>query len=367
MAHYFETDVLIVGGGPAGASAALSLATYSDLRVMLVENGAFDNVRIGEHVNGSLFDLLAYLKIPENRLHQNDLLCVHNRMAAWGNANVTSQYSIWTPHAENYQLDREHFDLLLLNEAVERGVTVLPRTKCVQVTQNENRTWEIQLNHRTKGDIAVKAGFLLDATGRQAGVSRQVGIPTSRHDGLMAVGMFYVIPDGAPLKQETFMESTEHGWWYCATLPDNRMTATLFTDADILQRLQLHKWPAFNGAIDETVHVKNILHRATPEHVPWTKNAFSQIGDSTARPRFMAVGDAAASFDPISAMGIGFAVSTGCRAATALMHHGMDNTEAVTAYQKSIETVFADYLKIKSGFYTKEQRWKESDFWKRRI
>ena len=58
-----QIDVLIVGGGPAGTSVALSLLNYSDHTVMLVEQSDLNQMRVGEHVSASIFDLVEYLKI----------------------------------------------------------------------------------------------------------------------------------------------------------------------------------------------------------------------------------------------------------------------------------------------------------------
>jgi alkyl hydroperoxide reductase subunit AhpF len=59
MQNLLETNVLIVGGGPAGTSAALSLLKYSDLKVVIVEETGLESVKIGEQVNSSIFDLLS--------------------------------------------------------------------------------------------------------------------------------------------------------------------------------------------------------------------------------------------------------------------------------------------------------------------
>ncbi len=59
MTSTFETDVLIVGGGPAGSSTALSLLKYSNLEVALIEQSTLNNLRVGEQVNASIFDLLS--------------------------------------------------------------------------------------------------------------------------------------------------------------------------------------------------------------------------------------------------------------------------------------------------------------------
>ena len=62
-ANTYQVDVLIVGGGPAGASAALSLLTYSEHTVLLVEQSNLEQTRVGEHVSASLFDFLHLIQV----------------------------------------------------------------------------------------------------------------------------------------------------------------------------------------------------------------------------------------------------------------------------------------------------------------
>lgn len=73
---------------------------------------------------------------------------------------------------------------------------------------------------------------------------------------------------------------------------------------------------------------------------------------------------AAASFAPISSMGIGFAISSACNA---IMAHYYGHDNAIADYQKNITNIFDDYLKIRSQFYSKEQRWLTAPFWQRRV
>ncbi len=366
MISHFESDVLIVGGGPAGTSAALSLLNYSNLKVAIVEQSAFDGIKVGEQINPSLFELLEYLKISRSSFSENSFIHGYSSHAAWGSSRIVSRESIFSTQEENYQLDREQFDSLLLIKASKKGATIFPRTRCIDFRQTENNGWEADLMHQSRGRILLQAKYLIDATGRHANVCRKLGIDSVKHDELMAVGTFLHLKDSVVPRQEILIETIKEGWWYCATLPNRKMTVTLFTDAGILKEKQLQKKENWERLLSITSHIKHKLKDELSYEGLWIKSAFSQITNSAVRNNFIAVGDAAASFDPISSMGIGFAISSACHATRAILDYNRGYQFAIADYQQNVYNIFENYLSVKSQFYKKEKRWQDSAFWYKR-
>ncbi|WP_025666632.1 lysine-epsilon-oxidase maturase LodB [Aquimarina megaterium] len=368
MAYQFKTDVLIVGGGPAGASTALSLLKYSDLKVTIVEQSDLDTLRVGEQVSPAIFDLLAYMNIDRTDFETNSFIYGYNHVAAWGSANLSSRYSISSTVEDSIQLDRKAFDLLLLERAGQRGASILPRTRCIDFKQTKEGDWTIELKHKTKGDILVKTNFLVDATGRQNAVSRNLGLKPLKSDELVAIGTFITFEKGKVPAQEVLLETVEEGWWYCATLPNDKIGLTLFTDAGIAKEKQLQKTHQFNQLLLNTRYIKNKIKQGVSYQSPWVRNAYSKLIDITPIKNYIAVGDAIASFDPISSMGIGFALSSACHASKTIIdfENNRDDTYRLD-YQNNINTIYKDYQQTKNQFYTTEQRWKESEFWQQRL
>ncbi|MBO0930242.1 lysine-epsilon-oxidase maturase LodB [Fibrella aquatilis] len=366
MASSLQTDVLIVGGGPAGAATALGLLTYSGLRVLIVESSDLSAVRVGEQVDPSLFDLLAYLQITREQLEEDSFIQGYNTLSAWGSSHISSRSSITSSREAAYQLDREKFDLLLLGKAAEKGAVVMPRARCMHFQQSADGHWTVQVKHQTRGELSVQARYVVDATGRQSSIARQLGIGAAVKDQLVAVGAFLQVGEGGSVRQEVMLETVEEGWWYCATLPNRQVVTTLFSDADMVKERQLQKPANWNALLARTVHVKQRVANSTAFGSPWVRGAFSKRIDTTARPHFMAVGDAAASFDPVSSLGIGFAVSSGCHAARALCQLDEGDGAAINTYQQSIDTIFDQYLSTKATYYSQEKRWLTAPFWQRR-
>lgn len=362
-----QVDVLIVGGGPAGASAALSLVTYSELEVALVEQSDFSRMRVGEHVSPSMFDLLDYLKIEKADFGESNFLPVYGSRAYWGSDQPSTTHSIFTTEASTFQLDREQFDLTLIEAAADRGATIFPRSTCTKFEQMPDKRWAVSVKHPDHGLFVIHANYLVDATGRTANVCRHIGVQSTKYDSLMGVGAFLSY-EKEQTKLEQTMEAVELGWWYAANLPDNKVVVTLFTDADIIAEYKLHQADVWNKALSATKQLKKLVggaHALQPK--PWVRNAQSQKTDATQVERFIAIGDAVSSFDPISSMGIGFSMSAACHAARHIQHTLTEKGDTTSAiFQNDINQNFEQYLQLRNRFYQQEKRWSEAVFWKRR-
>lgn len=364
----YETEVLVVGAGPAGCATALSLLNYSDTQVMLVEQGDLSQVRVGEQVSATIFKFFDYLKLNEEDFNPKDYMPCYSSISYWGSHRPSTRNSIFTTEEANYQLNREAFDLSLLTKVSALGGCVLPRTKVQAIRSCSDDRWEVDLLHATEGPLRILAKYLVDATGRNASISRQLKVAVQKHDKLMGLGCFFTLPKGHPKDYGHVLESFEDGWWYCAQLPDNQMVFSLFTDADIISNKRLNQKQHWLEALSRTHHITDSLQGATlSAEKLWVRNACSQLVSGKLPNNFLAVGDAACAFDPISSMGIGFALSSGCQAAITIIYHEADSSgESFALYQQDLQHIFDNYLATRQTIYGKEQRWSESTFWRRR-
>jgi flavin-dependent dehydrogenase len=81
---------------------------------------------------------------------------------------------------------------------------------------------------------------------------------------------------------------------------------------------------------------------------------------------WLAVGDAAAAFDPLASHGIGAALEGGLRAAAAIRARSDGDRAALAAYAEHTRRAHARYQRLWLDYYAQERRWPDAPFWRRR-
>ncbi|NER36031.1 MAG: NAD(P)/FAD-dependent oxidoreductase [Oscillatoria sp. SIO1A7] len=361
-----SVDVAIIGGGPAGTALALTLCLYSKLTVAVIEKTAYDNIRTGEHVSASLLPLLSYLQVKEPFLADSHVP-VYNVAAIWGHSELHSRSSILNQMGEGYLLDRGKFDRMLAEQVACKGGQLYMQTKCVEGEPLAGGGWKLFLEDGLGESFELESRYLVDATGRQARISKRLGAMSLVWDSLVGISAFLSFESDRSPAEEVLVESIPEGWWYSAWLPDGKLIAVLMTDIDIMRQGKLHKEEQWVELLSKACHTKHRAREGTLVYPLAVKPAHSHILDCAVGEDWMAVGDAATAFDPLSSMGIGHAITSGCDAAVALIEYLSNNKdELLKQYQKALERNFDNYLGIRYRYYALENRWLDLPFWQRR-
>ena len=335
-----DFDVAIVGGGPAGTAAALTLLRYSKLRPVVIERSHYDGWRVGETLSPGVLPLLNYLG-AESVLTEHGQRPAYATSASWGGADVVSRDFLFTGGGDAWHLDRTRFDRSLADLVVDRGGTVLLGTTAVPT-----------------------ARFVIDASGRHASFARTQGAHATADDHL--TGLVALFEGGDNSQTATLVEAVEDGWWYSARLPDQRTVVAFMTDADVVRASHLSEEQAWLERLGETRPTRLRIVDARLVHGPVACPAHSQLLAPLAGDGWIAAGEAAAGFDPLSSMGIGYAITSGIQAArVAASTLGGDTTHA-RLYASDVTRHYQAYLARRQAYYLIEKRWPDSPFWARR-
>jgi flavin-dependent dehydrogenase len=342
-------DVIVIGGGPAGAAAALVLLRRG-LRVALIDHrvAAF---KPGEGIAPGVKSLLRELDLYQRFLDGGHLPSYGN-LSAWGRDTLTATDFLHHPHGHGFHVDRLRFDAMLRDAAAEAGVLVLDE----RVAGSRNGAIELA------NGAMIEARFLIDATGRSSWLARRNGATRVDDDSLIAcVALF----DGATGDEaSTLIESTPDGWWYTAPLPGAQRVAVFHTDAPLPERFDLAH---FLRRMEETRHVRQRLRGCRPaDGFPLFHRANSARLDRVYGRRWIAAGDAALSFDPLSSQGILTALYGGMRAGEAVAASLAGDRNALHEYARVLSSIYLAYIRQHHIFYSAEVRWPEAPFWRRR-
>src|ERR1043166_8330433 len=130
------TDIVIAGGGPAGATIA-SLLSDLGWRVVLCEKRRFPRFHIGESLTPQILPLLDFLGVRA-RVEAMGFLRMAGHTVCWGNSQPRTSYYSSDHTRYGFQVWREDFDALLLAHARENGARVFETCAVKDVQLNNN-------------------------------------------------------------------------------------------------------------------------------------------------------------------------------------------------------------------------------------
>ncbi|MGV9248247.1 FAD-dependent oxidoreductase [Streptomyces sp. NPDC003710] len=193
----YDTDVLVVGSGPAGGSAALLLATYGIRTLLVTKYGWLANTPRAHITNQRTMEVLRDLGVENealavgspSQLMGDTVLCTGltgeeiGRIRSWGTGPASlTEYASTSP-CQMIDLPQTYLEPILVNNAAARGAKVRFDTEFLGFTQDEDGV-TARLRDRVRGDeFTVRARYLIGADGGRSAVAEQLGLP---FDGRMA-------------------------------------------------------------------------------------------------------------------------------------------------------------------------------------
>ncbi len=357
--------VAILGGGPAGMATALSLLQHNPaLTVVVVERSGYDQPRIGETLPPNARPLLEQLKIWPRFLRAGHLPA-YGTSAAWGSSTLQANESFFSLHGHGWHLDRCAFDGMLAQAAIERGAILHKYTQILRCQRQPDQHWQLTAQTEDGPPWQVSARFVVDATGRLAWFARQQGAKHIVYDQLTSAAvLFEIVAEG--IDTYSLVETCESGWWYSALLPAKRMMVMCMSDADLLRQQRLKIPARWLAQAQQSAHTWNRLQKAQPLERPSTYTARTQRLDPVAGAGWLAVGDSASTFDPLSSQGIYKALQSGIFASYAILDWFKGQPAGLERYMALHEHEFEQYRATWASYYAIEQRWPTAPFWQRR-
>jgi flavin-dependent dehydrogenase len=356
-------DIAIIGGGPSGAAAALSLKQLRpSLRVAIFEASQYTEWRAGETLSPGCQDLLHSLGCWD-RFRAEDFLESYGTRAAWGGPEPYESEFLFSTHGNGWHVDRTRFDAMLCGCARAAGVEVFEDARLTSTKHDVD--WQLAIRRAGQPETH-SASFVIDATGRSAAFAVQQGARRIVTDRLTGIFVRFQFRDGStPDDTYTFVEADQDGWWYSSYLPDGDAVVAWMSDADIVRSHGLHEPTAWMDHLSRSRLTSLRVKNADPQTTPDVWAAQSQRLTQVHGPGWVAAGDAAATFDPLSSAGILKALRSG-KIASFVAFDSLEGRDSARRYQDLADREYCQYLETRTEFYRMEQRWPQSPFWRRR-
>jgi flavin-dependent dehydrogenase len=358
-----RTKVLIAGGGPAGAATALSLNARG-IPCIVAEAAEERKFKAGETIPPNALPLLQKMNI--NSLLDDELhLKSYGNRFLWGEDTVEDKTFFSSGHPNGWHLDRMHFEGQLENAVKITGTQWLTGTRIADYDYN-GKDWKVTLKGAGGGLLHCNCEFIVDATGRASRIARSLGNQRQKTDNLCGLTVCYETT-GINCPHYTFVESVAGGWWYAAPLSGSRLVITFMTDSDLA-----------DPGMMEAGHFKNKLlrtdmtgdifknHIISSETKPFLQTANTSWLPERYGKSWLAAGDAAIAYDPLSSYGITSALQSGFYAGHAIADYLNGTQDALIAYDWLMCEAFDAYKNMHMHQYQLEKRWENEPFWKRR-
>ncbi|MCP9769887.1 NAD(P)/FAD-dependent oxidoreductase [Lacihabitans sp. LS3-19] len=368
MEEGFTYDVVILGGGVAGCATAIALKNHQEsLKIAILERDGFvgEAFRVGETLPPHAGQQLQHLGIFEN-FNALGFNRSFGTSSAWGSSELKTNEFLFSPFGYGWNIDRGLFDQFMINEAKSKGVTFFHKTSCYDAAW-EGEKWNLKCKQDGKEKQFI-AKFVVDATGKKSAFSKLQGASKLVKDQLIGIYRYYSLKNipKTDLQYGTCIETNSMGWWYSATLPNDTLVLSYLTDADIANDFQFRKTEVFDDLMKDSNYTFKRIKGAEVISEIKVVAAHTQYLNNVVGKGWLAVGDAASSYDPISSLGIFKSLIMSRFAAFSICDNLKGDVNALKKYEHIVKQDFEAYQSKKTAYYNQEIRFKNHFFWKRR-
>lgn len=353
-------DVAIIGGGPAGTTAAIHLA-QKGRSVVIFEKEKFPRFKIGESLLPYSFSAFDRLGIRP----QLDAMAMPKYggevATACGQRAVKFYFKngFRLKHHQAYQVERAKFDKMMLERARECGAEIHEETQVSKIAFDKDGV-TLEVKNKDGETRSVRARYLLDCSGRNSVVGRHFGLKTS----YAHLQKFSCFAHFEGVQRETDIDAgltrlvrADHHWFWMIPLDEKRTSVGVVMDLADFKARKISPEEMLNWAIQDSPLMAERMRDATRVTIVHSISDYSYRNKRMTGDRWMLVGDAAGFIDPIFSTGVFLALHSGEQSANAIdtiLTHPHKRAGLFRRYERSMNKIMDMYLRFVTAWYRDE-------------
>ncbi len=374
-----EFDVVIVGGGPAGSTAA-SLVSMQGHRALILEKERFPRYQIGESLLPATVHGICRLIGAWDAVAQVGFTRKNGATSGGPSTRAldfsypdSPKMAFETSYA--YHVERMKFDQIMLDNARRLGTEVRECCSAKSVLESNGRVCGVRYTDDEGTEREVSGKFVVDASGNGSRLYRQAGGQRQYSDFFRSVALFGYFEGGKRLPEPNsgniLSVAFESGWfWYIPLSPTLTSVGAVVRD-DMAAKIQGDPESALTNLIEECPMVSDYLSGAkritTGEYGRLrVRKDYSYHNTKFWRPGMVLVGDAACFIDPILSSGVHLATYSALLAARSInstLAGTLDEAGAFGEFEARYRREYGIFYEFLLSFYDMNSS-QGSYFWK---
>jgi halogenation protein CepH len=362
-----DFDVIVVGGGPGGATVATLVALQGG-RVLLLEKETLPFYKIGESLLPATIHGICPLLGVSKEIEQANFIPKRGGTFRWGKSpepwtfSFASSSTIASPTSTAYQVERMKFDEILLKNAREKGVDVREGHKATALIIENDRVVGVRFEDEKGGSHACRARYVVDASGHQTALSRFAGERVhSKFFQNVALFGYYRNGGRLPVPNEgnIFCAAFKRGWFWYIPLSPTLTSVGAVVGREYVSRLSQGHEAAMNDFISACPHIRDLLRNAEritdgPYGELRVRKDYSYSHTRFWAPGLILVGDAACFIDPVFSSGVHLATYSGLLAARSIntcLGNGAEETHCFGEFEDRYRREYSHFYDFLLAFY----------------
>ncbi|QEL15656.1 NAD(P)/FAD-dependent oxidoreductase [Limnoglobus roseus] len=321
-----QPDVVVIGGGPAGSTAATILAQHGH-SVTLLEREKFPRFHIGESFMPDTYWILRRLGMVE-KMKTSDFVQKYSVQFVNASGQESQPFYFFenNPHecSQTWQVLRSEFDEILLRNSESFGVDVREETRVLDVLFDGDRQTGVRIRNKDGTDETLTPKVVVDASGQSSVIAHRLKLRQT--DPKLQKASVWSYFKGAKREPGKFdvgatlvlQLKDKKGWFWYIPQHNDVVSVGVVAEKTDLFRDDSSAEEIFWREVENCPAIKQRIEGSERVDVYRTTKDYTYRSTRCAGDGWVLVGDAFGFLDPIYSTGLQLAFRSGSMAADAI-------------------------------------------------